>query len=223
MVNTQTSFWRRRRVDERPTETLPERGPAATPTADLDLHDALWTALRRLPPRQRATVVLRYYEDLSEAETAAVLGVSRRHREVHHLPRARQAARRRLPARRPAHRPPRLEPRMSPLDDELRAALHARADSPHPAADPWPASSAAPARCAAVVPPPPSPARALAVVAVVGGAVPLLPERDAPGARRLAGPAGSSAPATPTDASPAPTTPPPTAPAAGAAPTSSTG
>ena len=80
MVNAQTSFWRRKRVDERPTDALPEpshsRHGARDLTADLDLHDALWTALAGLPKRQRAAVVLRYYEDLSEAETAAVLGVS---------------------------------------------------------------------------------------------------------------------------------------------------
>ena len=76
MVNTQTSFWRRRRLDERPTAALPERGEARDATADLDLHDALWAALAALPRRQRAAVVLRYYEDLSEAETADVLGVS---------------------------------------------------------------------------------------------------------------------------------------------------
>ena len=76
MVNAQTSFWRRRRVDERPVEVLPERPGGRDAAADLDLHDALWTALARLPRRQRAAVVLRYYEDLSEAETAAVLGVS---------------------------------------------------------------------------------------------------------------------------------------------------
>ena len=75
LVNTRTSVWRRRRVDEHPTDELPER-PGRDATADLDLHDALWTALSGLPRRQRATVVLRYYEDLSEAETAQVLGVS---------------------------------------------------------------------------------------------------------------------------------------------------
>ncbi len=76
MVNTQTSWWRRRKVDEHPTDAPPE-GPAGRDvTADLDLHDALWTALAGLPRRQRAMVVLRYYEDLSEAETAQVLGVS---------------------------------------------------------------------------------------------------------------------------------------------------
>ncbi len=75
LVNTQTSFWRRRRVDEYPSDVLPEM-PGRDETADADLHDALWNALRGLPKRQRAMVVLRYYEDLSEAETAQVLGVS---------------------------------------------------------------------------------------------------------------------------------------------------
>ena len=76
MVNTQTSWWRRRKVDEYPTEALPEGPAGRDATADLDLHDALWTALAGLPKRQRAMVVLRYYEDLSEAETAQVMGVS---------------------------------------------------------------------------------------------------------------------------------------------------
>lgn len=76
MVNTQTSFWRRRRVDEHVTDELPEPAAGRDATADLDLHDALWAALAGLPKRQRAAVVLRYYEDLSEAETARVLGVS---------------------------------------------------------------------------------------------------------------------------------------------------
>ena len=76
LVNTQTSRWRRRRVDEYPTAELPERGSGRDAAEDLALHDALWTALAGLPKRQRATVVLRYYEDLSETETAHVLGVS---------------------------------------------------------------------------------------------------------------------------------------------------
>ncbi len=76
MVNTRTSWWRRRRVDETPTEHLPETTGGRDATADIDLHDALWAALARLPRRQRAAVVLRYYEDMSEAETAAVLGIS---------------------------------------------------------------------------------------------------------------------------------------------------
>ena len=76
MVNTQTSVWRRRRVDEYPTDALPERADTRDATEDSDLHDALWTALAALPAKQRAMVVLRYYEDLSEAETARVLGVA---------------------------------------------------------------------------------------------------------------------------------------------------
>lgn len=76
MVNTQTSFWRRRRVEESALGELPERSAGRDETADLDLHDALWTALAGLPRKQRAALVLRYYEDLSEAETARVLGVS---------------------------------------------------------------------------------------------------------------------------------------------------
>lgn len=39
-------------------------------------HDAVWQAVQQLPDRQRQVVVLRYYEDLSEADTAQVLGVS---------------------------------------------------------------------------------------------------------------------------------------------------
>lgn len=76
MVNTQTSRWRRRRVDEVPMPAPPDRPSGRDATADLDLHDALWQALATLPARQRAMVVLRYYEDLTEAQTAEALGVS---------------------------------------------------------------------------------------------------------------------------------------------------
>ncbi|MCW2724039.1 MAG: polymerase, sigma-24 subunit, subfamily [Frankiales bacterium] len=76
MVNTHTSWWRRRKVDEYATDELPERSGSRDATEDLALHDALWTALSSLPKRQRAMVVLRYYEDLSEAATAQILGVS---------------------------------------------------------------------------------------------------------------------------------------------------
>lgn len=76
MVNTRTSWWRRRRVDERPTNVLPERRTERDAADDLALRDALWAALATLPKRQRAIVVLRYYEDLSEAETADLLGIS---------------------------------------------------------------------------------------------------------------------------------------------------
>ncbi|MFF2651735.1 SigE family RNA polymerase sigma factor [Streptomyces sp. NPDC058045] len=78
LLNTRTSQWRKRRVDEFACDELPE--PEQQPGPDLAetqaLRDAMWQAVLRLPPRQRAMVVLRYYEDLSEAQTAEVLGVS---------------------------------------------------------------------------------------------------------------------------------------------------
>jgi RNA polymerase sigma-70 factor (sigma-E family) len=74
LVTTQTSFWRRRRPEALYDEVPEQAG--RDHHADSDLHDALWTALARLSRKQRAAVVLRYYEDLSEAETARVLGVS---------------------------------------------------------------------------------------------------------------------------------------------------
>jgi RNA polymerase sigma-70 factor (sigma-E family) len=69
MVNCYASWWRRKWNGEQPTEQLPE-GSVGDTHADPDL----WDALARLPRRQRAVVVLRYFEDLTEAQTAEVLG-----------------------------------------------------------------------------------------------------------------------------------------------------
>ncbi|WP_107422257.1 SigE family RNA polymerase sigma factor [Streptomyces lushanensis] len=78
LLNTRTSQWRKRKVDEFACEELPEPAglPAPDPADRQVLHDAMWRAVMKLPDRQRAMVVLRYYEDLSEAQTAEVLGVS---------------------------------------------------------------------------------------------------------------------------------------------------
>ncbi|WP_299529419.1 SigE family RNA polymerase sigma factor [uncultured Streptomyces sp.] len=78
LVNTRTSQWRKRKVDEFCCEELPEpqTAPAADPAERQTLQDAMWRAVLKLPARQRAMVVLRYYEDLSEARTAELLGVS---------------------------------------------------------------------------------------------------------------------------------------------------
>lgn len=75
LATTATSWWRgRARRPERPTgDQFPDRGEPER-THEVDEREALWAALRKLPPRQRAVIVLRYYEDLTEAETAAVLG-----------------------------------------------------------------------------------------------------------------------------------------------------
>jgi RNA polymerase sigma-70 factor (sigma-E family) len=75
MVNTHISGWRRRRLDEYPTDELPD-SPAADQTGNSDLHEVVQRALDRLPRRMRAAVMLRYYNDMSEPEVAAALGVS---------------------------------------------------------------------------------------------------------------------------------------------------
>ena len=78
LVNTRTSQWRKRKVVEFSTDELPEPPVSAEPdlTEQQAQRDALLRAISRLPPRQRAMVVLRYYEDMSEAQTAEALGVS---------------------------------------------------------------------------------------------------------------------------------------------------
>lgn len=78
LLNTRTSQWRKRKVDEFACDELPEPDgvQAADPAEQQVLHDAMWRAIMKLPARQRAMVVLRYYEDLSEVQTAEVLGVS---------------------------------------------------------------------------------------------------------------------------------------------------
>jgi RNA polymerase sigma-70 factor (sigma-E family) len=75
MVNTQISWWRRRRVEEYPTGELPDRADTAPPAGG-DWEDTLRRAVDRLPQRMRAAVLLRYYEDLTEAEIASALGVT---------------------------------------------------------------------------------------------------------------------------------------------------
>ena len=73
MLNTYASWWRRRWRGETPTATPPDT-PATG--SDSDLRATLVDAVRRLPARQRAVVVLRYLDDLSEAQAADVLGCS---------------------------------------------------------------------------------------------------------------------------------------------------
>jgi RNA polymerase sigma-70 factor (sigma-E family) len=55
---------------------VPERAVSSAAYDDIDERDAMWSALARLGPRQRAVLVLRYYERLSETEIAAVLRCS---------------------------------------------------------------------------------------------------------------------------------------------------
>ena len=73
LVRQNVSRWRVRRWRELTTDQLPER-PAGGPDPDdrVLLHRALGT----LAPRQRVVIVLRYFEDLTEAQTAEALGIA---------------------------------------------------------------------------------------------------------------------------------------------------
>jgi RNA polymerase sigma-70 factor (sigma-E family) len=75
IVTTSISWRRRRSFHERPIDRLPER-VASDPGDAVVTHDAVVAALLTVPPRQRAAIVLRYYQDLTEAQTAEVMGCS---------------------------------------------------------------------------------------------------------------------------------------------------
>lgn len=80
VVNENRNRFRKQRVAERLTDTPPEpgagSGPGTDATSQYDERSALMAALRRLGPRQRAVVVLRYWLGLTEAEAAAELNCS---------------------------------------------------------------------------------------------------------------------------------------------------
>jgi RNA polymerase sigma-70 factor (sigma-E family) len=72
VVNLTRSYFRRRGVEHTFLEKeAREPGKAAEQP---DPQHEMWTALKRVTPRQRAAIVLRFYEDLSEAQTAHILG-----------------------------------------------------------------------------------------------------------------------------------------------------
>jgi RNA polymerase sigma-70 factor (sigma-E family) len=75
IVNTHISWWRRRRVEEYPTDEIPDQA-VVDHTVSSDMQETLRRAIDRLPQRMRAAVMLRYYDDMTEAEVAEVLGVS---------------------------------------------------------------------------------------------------------------------------------------------------
>ena len=75
LVNEHNSLWRRGwKRREWATEELPDR--TVDDTYDEGTSAALWSVVQSLPPKARAVVVLRYYEQMSEAETADLLGIS---------------------------------------------------------------------------------------------------------------------------------------------------
>jgi RNA polymerase sigma-70 factor (sigma-E family) len=82
VVNRSRSALRHRGVVDRYTRSIAAAPPATVPSAESGAlgvlaHEAMIAALRELPTRQREALVLRYYGELSEAEIAEVMGVSR--------------------------------------------------------------------------------------------------------------------------------------------------
>lgn len=78
MVNLAADGWRRRVIWLKKLTVIgaDDHACARDVTSAVDLRDALIRTLRMLPPQQRAVVVLRYWEEMSQAETAALLGCS---------------------------------------------------------------------------------------------------------------------------------------------------
>jgi len=77
MVRTSIGWRRRRWNGESPANTLPEPAAATDFSSAFATRERLRGALATLPARQRAVVVLRFYEDRTEAEVAELLGCSR--------------------------------------------------------------------------------------------------------------------------------------------------
>jgi RNA polymerase sigma-70 factor (sigma-E family) len=75
MVNAHISAWRRRRLDEYPTDEVPDQ-PASDSADQHDLQELVARALGRLPRQMRIAVILRYYDDLTESEVSQAMGVS---------------------------------------------------------------------------------------------------------------------------------------------------
>jgi RNA polymerase sigma-70 factor (sigma-E family) len=73
MVRLHVNRWRSLLSRERLAAQVPDRAVPAGGIESLAVRQTMWAALATLPPRQRAVLVLRYYEDLSEAEIAQVL------------------------------------------------------------------------------------------------------------------------------------------------------
>ncbi|NML50608.1 SigE family RNA polymerase sigma factor [Streptomyces sp. R302] len=76
MTNLHISAWRRRKVNEYPTEELPETVGETDAMRGTELRAVLWQALARLPELQRTMLVLRYYEGRTDPEIAEILDIS---------------------------------------------------------------------------------------------------------------------------------------------------
>ena len=76
IVNTHTSWWRRRWRGEVPTETLPETADLRDTAAEAADQAVLWNAIGALSPRQRTVIVLHYFEERTLPQVADLVGCS---------------------------------------------------------------------------------------------------------------------------------------------------
>ncbi len=76
MINTRTEWWRARKLDEVPTEQLPDDARVEDGSEQRADRALLMDVLKVLAPKQRSVVVLRHWEQMSTEETAAALGMS---------------------------------------------------------------------------------------------------------------------------------------------------
>ncbi|MFI9550125.1 SigE family RNA polymerase sigma factor [Nonomuraea endophytica] len=76
IVNTYSSWWRRRWRSEVPSESLPETMDPRDVAGEVESQAALWGAIAALSPRQRAVVVLHYFEGHTLSQVAGLLGCS---------------------------------------------------------------------------------------------------------------------------------------------------
>ncbi|GGO83220.1 RNA polymerase sigma factor [Wenjunlia tyrosinilytica] len=76
MTNLHISAWRRRKLNEYPTEELPETVGENDAMRGTELRAVLWQALAKLPEPQRTMLVLRYYEGRTDPEIADILDIS---------------------------------------------------------------------------------------------------------------------------------------------------
>ncbi len=73
LVNAHTSWWRRRSYHEAVGVPVRDEAVSGAPDTEIAERDALWRLILTLPRRQRAVVVLRYYEDLDDLAIAQIL------------------------------------------------------------------------------------------------------------------------------------------------------
>ncbi len=76
VTTTAISWWRRRSAREQPHERLPDEVGRDEMAEDVTRRDWVWAELQALPVKQRSAIVLRFYNDLSVADTAYALGCS---------------------------------------------------------------------------------------------------------------------------------------------------